>query len=831
MLQWWSAMLEKSSSFMPHGHCYLWIPGLLWLNVVSDLMIGTAYLGISLILYLLVRKIRLPFSPVFIAFGLFIALCGLTHFMEVWNIWHPDYWSAGFLKAATAMASVATAVGLVFVKPQVEEVVHAARLSEERRIRLESSNAELESLYAKVKELDEAKTRFFANVSHELRTPLALILGPVERMLGDANLTPEQRRQMESVNRNGKTLLKQVNDLLDVARLDAGKMQVRYARLDLTVWFRRIASQFEIAAEQRAIRYRISAPESLHAQADPDMLERVFINLLSNAFKYTPDGGEIHAELAEDAVGFRFAVTDSGPGVQPDQRRAIFERFRQADDSSTRKHGGSGLGLAIVKEFVDLHHGFIELDTAADGGAVFAVRMPLAAPPGVEIGEAPKTLGATTQAALVGALHELSAHSMDGADGRALKEMPGRPHVLVVEDNPEMRAFVADTLGSEYNVVTASDGQEGFERTQALHPDLIVTDIMMPRMSGDQLVAAVRTQRLFDSVPILLLTAKSDDTLRVKLLQEGAQDYLTKPFLPQELQARARNLVAAKRAGDTLRRELASVSLDLEGLADEIGVKHRQLQTALDATEVAREQAERAGQVKSHFLAMVSHEMRTPLATIDMSLQLLGRENAELAPATLKPRLDRLAKAVRQMNTLIEGLLEYTRVESGRIEARLEAVDARELADEVVEAHRDSVPPDVQLIFAETAARPLPLRSDPHLLRVALSNLVSNALKFTSQGTVTVRIDSAGDGHVFEVHDTGIGIPAEDIPRMFLPFEQLEPIQRKSIPGVGLGLALAKRIVEALHGRLDVTSQVGAGSSFTIWLPRDFPNAAGAAAI
>jgi hypothetical protein len=141
---WLDQVMEKSAAFISHGHCYLWIPSLLWLHVVSDFLIGAAYVGISLVLYLLVRKICLPFSPVFIAFGLFIGLCSITHFMNIWTVWNPDYWIDGWIKAATAAASVAMAIGLVYVRPQVEEVVHAARLSQERRIRLESSNAELE---------------------------------------------------------------------------------------------------------------------------------------------------------------------------------------------------------------------------------------------------------------------------------------------------------------------------------------------------------------------------------------------------------------------------------------------------------------------------------------------------------------------------------------------------------------------------------------------------------------------------------------------------------------------------------------------------------------
>jgi signal transduction histidine kinase len=819
MPQWLSEALEKSNYFMPHGHCYLWLPGLLWLHVGSDVLIGTAYLGISVILYVLVRKIRLPFSPVFIAFGLFIGLCGITHFMKVWTVWHPDYLIDGLIKAATAAASVATAIGLFYVKPQVEEVVDTARLSEERRIRLESAHAELESLYNKVKELDVLRMQFFANVSHELRTPLALILGPAERLLADSALTPDQRRQLERISSNGKTLLKQVNDLLDVARLDAGKMQIRYARLDMAAMCRRIASQFELAAEQRQLHFRLAAPASLTVVADPDMLERVLINLLSNAFKFTPAGGQVLVELHGGNDEFSFSVADSGSGIEPDQRALIFERFRQADGGATRLRGGTGLGLAIVKDFVDLHHGRIEVGEREGGGAIFTVHMPASAPGAAELQDAAPAAAPASQVALEGTLHQLDAEFGNAAATQPWPALPGRPSVLVVEDNPDMNRFVAETLSEQYNVITACDGQEGLHSALALHPDLIVTDIMMPRMSGDQLVEAVRARSELKAVPVLLLTARADDALRIKLLQGGAQDYLTKPFLPQELRARAANLVAIKRAGDALRMELSSASGDVDVLAQELAERHRQLQTALAATAAARAQAERATEVKSLFLSMASHELRTPLSAIQMNTQLLQRYDDTNASPSARTRVERVARATRQMQALVEGLLEYTRVEAGPSSAYIEPVDTVALAQEVVESHLHITPSTVRLVL-DPPPPDLPVfGTDPHLLRVLLSNLVSNALKFTRQGTVSVRLSEAGGERVFEVHDTGIGIPAADIPRMFLPFEQLEPVRRKSIPGFGLGLALVKHIVDALGGRLEVSSEVGAGSVFRVRLP------------
>ena len=824
MPTWLSNVLDQSRYFMPHGHCYLWLPGLLWMHVVSDFLIGTAYLAISVLLYLLVRRIRLPFSLVFIAFGLFIGLCGLTHFMKIWTVWNPDYLADGLLKVATAIASVATAVGLFAVRSKVEAMVLAARLSEERRVKLESAHAELQALHSQVSQIDRARTRFFANVSHELRTPLALILGPAEQMLGEPGLTPAQRRQLQGISHQSKSLLKQVNDLLDIAKLEAGKMDIRYVRMDLAPAFRRMASNFELAAEQRSIAFHVQAPDSLVAETDPDLLERVLVNLLSNAFKFTPEHGRIETRLEQEGTELVMSVADTGPGIPDHQQAAIFERFHQVDAQGEASHqpGGTGLGLAIVREYVQLHGGTIGVASVPGQGATFTARLPLRAPAAAHVGPEPLPREPALDLALNSALQALApTDTGDGADATdaTFPAHAGRPSVLVVEDNREMRAFVAGTLSASYNVTTAVDGHEGLARALALTPDLIVTDLMMPRLNGEQLVMALRAHSAFNNVPVMLLTARDDDALRVQLLKSGAQDFLSKPFLPQELLARADNLIALKRAGDTLREALHSASGDLQGLASALALKGQQLQTSLDSTEVAREQAQRASQAKGHFLGMISHELRTPLATILLNAQLLTRDRAAPMPGAPDPRIDRLTRAARQMSTLVEGLLEYTRTESARMAAQLEHVDLAALARDVVEALADSVPPQVRLTLEPPPDNLPPLLTDPRLLRVVMNNLVSNALKFTSQGRVTVRLDQQAPWHVFEVTDTGIGIAPEDLARIFQPFEQVEPVQRKSIPGVGLGLALVRQLVENLGGKVELASALDSGSTFRVLLP------------
>jgi signal transduction histidine kinase/CheY-like chemotaxis protein len=493
-------------------------PLLTSLHTLSDFSIGVAYVAISVTLLYFVYRARhwMPFQGVFIAFGAFIVFCGGTHFMHVALLYTPAYGLAAVIQALTVVASVATAIALPPLVPRALALIEAARTSEERKRQLEAAHAELEDLYAHLKTLDEQKTQFFANVSHELRTPLALILGPTEMLLADGGLGPEQRRGLEGIERNARMLLRHVNDLLDVAKLDAAHMEPRYAAVDLVRLVRLSAAHFDGLARERQIALAVETPATLPADLDAEKLQRVLLNLLSNAFKFTPDGGQVACRLEADAAQARIVVEDSGPGVPPDLREVIFERFRQGEAGPTRRFGGTGLGLAIAREFVALHGGTLVVADAPGGGARFTVELPLAAPPGVAVAAAPAESAPDAAAALLAELRPYALPPSGAAPD-------GRPLVLVVEDNAEMARLVADTLAPEYRVVTAADGQEGMERTLALRPDLVLTDVMMPRLSGDQLVRTARGYPELDGMPIVVLTARADDALRVSLLQAGAQ--------------------------------------------------------------------------------------------------------------------------------------------------------------------------------------------------------------------------------------------------------------------------------------------------------------------
>lgn len=446
---------------------------------------------------------------------------------------------------------------------------------------IQEANRQLHVANERLGRLDDIKTRFFSNVSHELRTPLTLILGPADRLLASPDVPAVPRHDIEVIARNARTLLRHVNDLLDVAKLEAGKMNVDYARVDLSHLVRLVASHFETVAADNQIDWQVDTPERITAAVDEPKFERILLNLLSNALKFTPSGGRVRCSLRRDEQGERaiIEVADSGPGVPLGERDLIFQRFHQAETGANPRFGGTGLGLAIARDFVELHRGTIDVTDAPEGGAQFVVGIPLEAPPGAFIRESTSHEDevAALARALVDGRQQLergSVRQLACADDQAAV-------ILVVEDNREMNAFIRETLAPEFRTIGAFDGSEGLVRAIEARPDLILSDVMMPQMSGEELVRTLRQKAEFDATPVILLTAKADEHLRVDLLRTGVQDYLMKPFSAEELRARVRNLVAMKRAREVLQVELRTQTTDLETLSQEAVQHRRKLQQAM----------------------------------------------------------------------------------------------------------------------------------------------------------------------------------------------------------------------------------------------------------
>jgi signal transduction histidine kinase/ligand-binding sensor domain-containing protein/CheY-like chemotaxis protein len=445
-------------------------------------------------------------------------------------------------------AAVATLGLLVLLAVRVREArlraraVELERVVDERTAALRESQRELADRNTQLQSLDHAKTRFFANVSHELRTPLTLTIGPLEDLRARAAGDPQVERWLDIALRNSRRLFRLVNQILDVAKLDAGAMRLAPRPLDLAPFTRGVVAAFAPVAERKGLRLTVDAPDALLGAFDTDAIEKIVTNLLSNAIKFTPSGGSVHVVLAKAGDSARFAVKDSGPGILPDELAHVFERFYQVDESTTRTQPGTGIGLSLVKELVELHGGTIGVESG-NAGTTFTATIPLGVvQPGVAIPDAADVPGAAAVAAIA-----TSEHAGSLAESFTDERGDDVPTLLVVDDSADLRSYIRDHFAARFRVLEAGDGAEGIALARAHLPDVILSDVMMPGTDGHELVRTLRDSPETDFLSIILLTAQAEDEQRIEGLEHGADDYMVKPFEMRELDVRVRNLISARR--------------------------------------------------------------------------------------------------------------------------------------------------------------------------------------------------------------------------------------------------------------------------------------------
>jgi signal transduction histidine kinase/DNA-binding response OmpR family regulator len=412
-------------------------------------------------------------------------------------------------------------------------------------------------------EIDRAKTAFFSNVSHEFRTPLTLMLGPLEELKRelDSEGAPAGPRyqQVDLIQRNGFRLLKLVNTLLDFSRIEAGRVRAAYEPVDLAAFTAELASVFRSAVEKADLRLDIDCPPSAEpAYVDREMWEKIVLNIVSNAFKFTFDGG-IAVKLRNTGEHFELTVRDTGTGIPADELSKIFERFHRVAGARGRTHEGSGIGLAMVQELVHLHGGTVAAESTPGEGTTFRVSIPLGSRhlPQAQVG--PATRQASTAIGAQSFIEEALRWLPDAAadDEQVIWDVPagaptdaesaGRARILLVDDNADMRDYVRRLLATRYDVETAEDGEAALAAIARRPPDLVLSDIMMPRLDGLGLLSRLRSNPRTSTLPIILLSARAGEEAQVEGLQTGADDYLTKPFTARELMARvAANLDTAR---------------------------------------------------------------------------------------------------------------------------------------------------------------------------------------------------------------------------------------------------------------------------------------------
>ncbi len=767
-------------------------------------------------------------------------------------------------------------------------------------------------------ELDRTKTAFFSNVSHEFRTPLTLMLGPLEEMLSAD--TGANRELLGVVHRNGQRLLKLVNTLLDFARIEAGRAQASYEPLDLAALTVDLASNFQTACEMAGLRLEVRCGTPLEGWVDREMWEKIVLNLLSNALKFTLQGS-ISVALEDAGDCLTLSVADTGIGMPRDALARVFDRFHRIEGARGRSHEGSGIGLALVQELVKLHGGTISVESELGQGTIFVVTMPKGGdhlPLNQHETRPAEGSGMRAHAYVAEALSWLGSNGQaapsDVAGARSVR-------VLVADDNVDLRDYVGRLLAEHYTVETAADGIAALEAARARRPDVIVTDAMMPRLDGFGLIRALRDDVELRSVPVLVLSARAGEEAKLEGLHHGADDYLVKPFSARELIGR----VDALRRADTIRRnalealrqsnaqnkalldhapvgaylvdadfvirEVNPVAMPVFGdipggvigrdfseimhilwpasYAEEIVrlFRHtlasgepyvamekagRRLDRGIDEyydwridriplpdgrdglvcyfRDIAEEVRARrtledsqsalreADRRKDEFLAVLSHELRNPLAPIRNAWRLLQGNHGE---AITRRALEIMGRQIEQLVRLVNDLLEVSRITRGNLDLRCERVLLADVVSAAVETSDPLIRAGEHGLLLDMPQYPVWIDGDAMRLAQVLSNLLNNAAKYTPKKGV-IELSARSDDVQIEirVRDNGTGIRADALARVFDMFERGRGEAVRSKEGLGVGLALAKHLITLHHGTIEAFSEgEDHGAEFVVKIP------------
>ncbi len=657
-------------------------------------------------------------------------------------------------------------------------------------------------------ELDRAKTTFFSNISHEFRTPLTLMIGPLEDLLtkGTDLLPPEDLSQLQAVYRNSMRLLKLVNSLLDFSRIEAGRVQAVYEPTDLAMLTTNLAGVFRSAIEHAGMRLVVDCPPLPEpAYVDRQTWEKIVLNLLSNAFKFTFEG-EIEVSLRWARDHFELKVRDTGIGIPALDLPKIFERFHRVQDARGRTNEGSGIGLSLVQELIKLHGGTVEVTSVVDGGTSFIVSIPTgyAHLPSDRIG-ATRTLASTVVGGVTyveEALRWLPEVGGERAETKAsdlslpvpvqtLQHTP-TARILVADDNADMREYVQRLLLSQhYQVETVTDGIAALAAVRQQMPDLILTDVMMPRLDGLGLLRDLRADRQTREIPIILLSARAGEESRIEGLETGADDYLIKPFSARELLARVEaNLKMAQMRQETARREQA-----------------------------LRIEAETANRVKDEFLAVLSHELRSPLNPIMGWSKLL--RSRKLDEKTTDLALETIERNARVQTQLIEDLLDISRILRGKLALDVSPVNLESTIQAAMETVYLAAQAKSIQLQSVSSSEVVQVLGDANRLQQVVWNLLSNAVKFTdSGGRVEIRLERTRTHAQIQVSDTGRGIHPDFLPYVFDYFRQENSTTTRKFGGLGLGLAIVRQLTEMHGGTVQAFSLgEGQGATFTVRLP------------
>jgi len=654
----------------------------------------------------------------------------------------------------------------------------------ERTLELRQASTQLEASLERLEELARVKDEFVANVSHELRTPLTLILAPLEELLAGRAQGELSQDYLKAMHRSAVRLNGMVNDLLVLARVQAGQLRLSLEEIHVGELAASVLEQFRALAERKGIKLRYVGPpdgETVLAWLDPGRIEFVLVNLLSNAHKFTSQGGEVTLTVSKKPFDGHdeivVEVRDTGAGIAPGLQDKVFERFSRFESSEMPGAAGAGIGLALVKELVGLHGGRVALSSAPGQGSTFTIafrtgrehiqdrvleRRQVDVP--VPFGRRRSDLEPVS---------ETSTPSGGWADTATAPADAAR--VLVVEDNDDMRIFILRVLGPHYRLTQAVDGQDALELVGTERPDLIISDVMMPRLNGYELCRKLKADADTRMIPVLLLTAKKERALEG--FEAGADDYLVKPFNSQELLAR-------------------------------IDVHMRLRQLLRDRVHV--EKLATLGALA----AGLAHEVRNPAGAILAGLPKVRRSLSEVEtpPRTLE-MIDLAIDSAERITRLVDDLLQLGQPDRDGARAwdLHEGLDA---ALRILSQRAERVELRRRFDFHGL------VRCRPNALNQVFLNLLDNAVRAVEKGgIVDVHTRAEAGGVSVLISDSGDGVPKELVSRIFEPFFTTRDTARGPNQGTGLGLHISQRVALEHGGRLELVDAKGWGACFKLWLP------------
>lgn len=691
------------------------------------------------------------------------------------------------------------------------------------RWELDNNRKKLEESNRKLKELDEIKSRFFANISHELRTPLTLLLAPLETLLHkySASIDESARSLLLTMHSNGMRLLKLINDLLDLVRLESGRMEVKPEAVPVAAFLDGLVTAARQMADDKRLRLESKVEKDLGTvMIDRDKLEKVVLNLIFNALKFTPAGGRVELSARSEAQNLRIQVSDTGMGIPEKHLPYIFDRFWQADGSSKRKYQGVGIGLALVKELTEMQGGTVTVESLEGKGTTFRVSLPYEpapAPPPVKShetkvdGEAGAGSSGTVsseewlvnlyrRAELFPALSPVQ----DAVQPVKIPTNGSVPTLLVADDEPEMLRFLRSQLSQHYEVLEAVDGQQAVDKAAQFLPDIILLDMMMPEKDGLQACKEIRSRVSTQSIPVLLLTARADEETKLSALSAGASDFLAKPFSTTELHVRVKNLVESYAYQRKLSRQNQVLESTIEQLKD---------------TETQLVQTEKLASL-GRMSAGIIHEINNPLNFATTGLFALRKKGTQMSTADsaeFQEILNDVEDGIKRVKNIVCDLQTFSHPET-QSRDQVEAAEVIQSALRFLSSEwKGKVRVQVEIPPGQTI-----LANRNKLLQVAI-NLLQNSFDALKAKTFTeghpeirVRGEVTAGKSLIIIRDNGTGIEAKDRDKIFDPFFTTKPIGK----GMGLGLAICYRIVQELDGRISLQTEPGAYCEFTLEFPR-----------